>query len=126
MQEKILRKKVTKDSFYNSYLKCLNGYLNLTPRELEVLVELCNHQAQNLNINYSPEQLSKLVFGPSSREVIRTKLNISPYNLNNIIKILKGKGIILTTEDKYYILNSQLYIPLTDTEYQVNYKLEVV
>lgn len=126
MQEKILRKKVTKDSFYYSYLRCLNGYLNLTPRELEVLVELCNHQAQNINLNYSPEQLSKLVFGPTSREIIRTKLSISPYNLNNIIKILKSKSIILTTQDKYYILNPQLYLPLTDSEYSINYKIEVV
>jgi hypothetical protein len=126
MQEKVLRKKVTKDNFYNSYLKCFNGYLNLTPRELEVVVELCNTQAQNINLNYSPEQLSKLVFGPTSRENIRTKLSISPYNLNNIIKILKGKGVILTTVDKYYILNPQLYIPLTDNEYWVNYKLELV
>lgn len=126
MQEKVLRKKVTKDNFYSSYIKCLNGYLELTPREFEVLVELCNHQAHNLQLNYSPEQLSKIVFGPTSREIIRTKLSISPYNLNNIIKVLKGKGIILHSLNKNYILNPQLFIPLVDNEYSINYKIEVI
>ncbi len=78
-----------------------------------------------MSLNYSPEQLSKIVFGPTSREIIRTKLNISPYNLNNIIKTLKSKGIILTIDNHYY-LNQQVYVPLTDTEYAVNYKFEIV
>lgn len=125
MIEKNLKRKVKKEDFYKAYIKCFNGFLNLTTREFEVLVEICNYQAQNISLNYSPEQLSKIVFGPTSREIIRTKLNISPYNLNNIIKTLKSKGIILIIDNHYY-LNQQIYVPLIDTEYAVNYKIEIV
>lgn len=126
MNEKVLKRKVNKEDFYKVYLKSLNGFLDLTNREFEVLVELCNIQAQNLPLDYTPEQLSKIVFGPTSREIIRTKLSISPYNLNNIIKILKSKKVILITPNRLYYLNPQLYVPLTEQEYSVNYKFEIV
>lgn len=126
MHEKILKRKVKRQDFYKVYLQSLNGYLSLTKRELEVLVGLCNIQAQQLDKNYTPELLSKVVFGPVSRELIRTHLNISPYNLNNIIKVLKGKGVIKTSEDDYYYLNPQLYIPLIDKEYLVQFNFEVI
>jgi SOS-response transcriptional repressor LexA len=122
--EKILRKKIKKEELYSTYLQCLNGYLKLTNREFEVLVELCNLYAQNSSLNYTKEQLSKTVFGPTSREIIRTKLNISPFNLNNIIKILRNKNIIVSYEDNYYI-NPSILFPNTESEYNIQFKIEV-
>lgn len=125
MNDRILKRKVTKDNFYENYIKALNGYLKLTKREFEVLVGFCNIQAQNLDKGYTPELLSKVVFGLVSRELIRTQLNISPFNLNNVFKVLKRKGIIRTGENGLYYLSPQVYIPLTESEYSVQFKFEL-
>lgn len=124
MNEKTLKRKTTKDDFYSDYLKTMNGHLALTNRELEVLVELCKLQALTLDKDYSPEQLSKQILGSISRKEIRTKLGISPFNLNNIIKILKDKSIIKDTNGKYSI-HPMFFVPDTDNEYAINFKLEV-
>lgn len=122
MSEKILRKKVNKEDFYPIYLKTLNGQLSLTGRELEVLVELCKIQAQNIEI--PQEQLSKLVLSTSSRKLVSSKLNISPYNLNNIIKILKGRKIIL--ENNYgYLINNSLFVKDSDTNHIITFNIEI-
>lgn len=116
MNERILKRKVDTENFYYIYLKTLNGHLSLTNRELGVLVELCKLQAK-----YDD---SKLVFSSTSREAIRTQLNISPFNLNNIIKSLRSKKLIITEDKKYYI-NPKIFVPNTDTEYSINFKIEV-
>lgn len=126
MKDKVLKRRVTKENFYEMYYKALNGYLSLTPREFEILVGFCNIQAQHSNLDYTPEQLSKLIFGPTSREKIRTQLGISPYNLNNVLKVLKSKKIILTREDGTYYISPQIYVPLNETEYSVQFKFEVI
>ncbi len=85
-------------------------------------MELCKLQAQYVNLDYSQEQLSTLVFSSSSRKLIRTHLSISPYNLNNIIKVLRTKGLILTDVNKNYHLNPQIFVNNNELEYSVNYK----
>lgn len=122
---KILRKKVTRENFYKSYMQCLNGQLKLTPREFEVLVEICNLYALNSKLEYTKEQLSKIVFGPTSREIIRTKLSISPFNLNNVIKTLKTKGIFIISDNHYYV-NPNLFVPDTEDEYSIEFKIEII
>lgn len=124
MNEKTYRKRVNKEDFYYIYLKTLNGHLSLTNRELEVLVELCKLQNQNINKGYSDKQLAKQVFGASSRKLVRSHLNISPYNLNNIIKVLKTKRVLLDTEDGYKI-NPSLYVSDTEDQ-QINFKIEII
>lgn len=125
MSEKIFKRKINKQDFYKVYLKTLNGHLSLTNRELEVLVELCKIQAQHINKEYSNEQLSKIVFSPSSRKSIRTQLSISPYNLNNIIKVLKAKNVILSIENNYTI-NPSLFVTDSGEQYSINFKIEII
>lgn len=125
MNNKTLKKQVTKDNFYSSYLKAMNGYLELTGREFEVLVELCKLQAQYLQLDYSQAQLSALIFGATSRKLIRTHLNISPYNLNNVLKTLRDKKLILIAEDKSYSLNPQLFVNNDELEYTITYKFNI-
>lgn len=126
MNNKVLKRQVLKQDFYPTYLKALNGFLELTGREFEVLVELCKLQAQYLLLDYSEEQLSTIVFGPTSRKLIRTHLNISPYNLNNILKVLRDKHLILVNEDKSYRLNPQIFVNNTESEYSINYKFNII
>lgn len=122
MNEKILKRKVQKEDFYKIYLKTLNGHLELTSRELDVLIEFCKLQS-----SYSNEEVDsnpQLIFGNSPRQEIRTTLGISPYNLNNIIKSLKAKGVLLV-KGKSYVINPRLFVPNTDKEYSINFKIEI-
>jgi len=112
MNEKIFKRKIDKDNFYYVYFKTLNGHLSLTNRELAVLIELCKLQDSNR------------YFDKESREAIRVKLDISPFNLNNIIKSLKDQKMIMK-EDKNYIINPRLYVSTTDNEYSINFKIEI-
>lgn len=125
MSEKIFKKTINKEDFYPVYLKTLNGQLALTNRELEVLVELCKLQAQYMNKEYSDEQLSKLVFSSSNRKSISTQLSISPYNFNNIIKTLKAKYVILPTDSKGYKINKSLFVPDSEEDYSITFKLKI-
>lgn len=126
MNEKVLKRKVEEKDFYHVYLKTLNGHMALTNRELEVLVQLCKSQAKYLAAGYEDEKLSKILFSAISREEIRTLLDISPFNLNNIIKSLRTKGVLMTTNSKKYIINPKLFVPSTDKEYTVTFKIEVI
>lgn len=124
MNNKVYKRKVNKQDFYYIYLKTLNGHLSLTNRELEVLVEICKIQAQNINKGYSDEQLSKIVFSTSSRKLMRSHLNISSFNLNNIIKVLKDKKILLDM-DYGYKINPNVFV--SDQEDQsINFKIEIL
>lgn len=125
MNEKVLKRKVDIDNFYPVYLKTLNGHLALTNRELEVLVELCTIKAKYLDQKLTENELAKLVLGKAAREELRSKLNISPFNLNNIIKSLKDKQVLLANGRKYTI-NPRLFVPPTDKEYSINFKIEIV
>lgn len=125
MNEKILKRKVEVKDFYEVYLKTLNGHLVLTNRELGVLVEICKAQAKYMSNGYENEKLSKVLFSAISREEIRTLLNISPYNLNNIIKTLRSKQVLLDQGNKY-IVNPRLFVPSTEKEYTITFKIEVL
>lgn len=126
MNEKVLKRKVEEKDFYSVYLKTLNGHMALTNRELEVLVELCKSQARYLSAGYDNEKLSKILFSAISREEMRTLLDMSPFNFNNIIKSLRTKGVLLTLSPKKYIINPRLFVPSTDKEYTITFKIEVI
>lgn len=126
MNEKVLKRKVEEKDFYSVYLKTLNGHMSLTNRELEVLVQLCKSQAKYVSEGYDNEKLSKVLFSAISREEIRTLLNISPFNLNNVIKSLRTKGVLITLPTKKYIINPRLFVPSTDKEYTITFKIEII
>lgn len=124
MNEKILRRKVELKDFYKVYLKTLNGHMNLTNRELDVLTELCKLQSKYTKEGYTDNKLSKMIFSSLSREEIRTTLGISSFNLNNIMKSLRDKNYV-TKIDNIQIVHPRVYVPDTDSTYIVSFKIEL-
>lgn len=125
MNEKILKRNVEVKDFYYVYLKTLNGHLGLTNRELDVLVEFCKYQASYITEDKTDEEVSKYVFSTGVRQLIRETLQISPFNLNNIIKVLRKKSIFLTVDRKYYI-NPRIFVLNTEKEYSINFKINII
>lgn len=104
----ILNKKVTRDNYYKTYYSALNGILNLTNKQIDVLSEFSIIK-NNLPDTFTEEQKDIYTFSSSTRLIICEKLGITIYNLNNIIKDLKDKGFILTKNNKDYKINPFLF-----------------
>lgn len=110
----ILTKEVNKANFYKTYYKAINGILNLTNKQLEVLSEL-SFIRNSLPDTFSDSQKDEYTFSSSTRGIICEKLGITIYNLNNLIKELKEKGFLMVNNKKYKI-NPFLFQPLNDQD----------
>lgn len=126
MNEKILKRQVDRENFYHIYLKTLNGHLGLTKKELSVLVEFCKAQASVSKRNISDEEISKYIFSTKVRQLVRENLNISPFNLNNIIKTLRKKKLLITNASRSYMINPRIFVLDNEDEYSINFKIQIV
>lgn len=110
----ILTKKVNKDDFYITYYRALNGILNLTNKEIEVLSKLSNI----IDSDYDSPYISN-----STRAIASEELGISIQNFNNLFKKLKDKGFIVETP-KGLKINPFLYKKKESTEITFKFDLE--
>lgn len=86
-----LVKNVTKADLYSEFLKSLNGVLQLTDRELELMTLLVE-----LDINFIKlPGYSKNVVSTENRKLIRQRLGITPDNLSRYIGRFKEKGLLI-------------------------------
>ena len=102
-----LQLQVNKEDFYNKYYQTINGILKLTGKELAILVLLSNSKLQ-LGIT------DKELFSSKSRKLMAETLGISKFNLNNYIKSMKDRGIIIKQE-KSLAINPAVYKDITST-----------
>lgn len=86
-----LVKTVTKDTLIYEFLKSLNGILDITDRELELLSKLVE-----LDMKYDlTSGESKNVCSTKNRKTIKQELGITPDNLSRYITKFKEKGILV-------------------------------
>lgn len=102
-----LVKSVSKTDLLKEFLKSLNGILDLTDRELELLaafIELDVNTPKLPNIN-------KNVISTENRKYIKRTLGITPDNLSRYIAKFKSLGILQKgrAEDEVYV--NQALIP---------------
>lgn len=96
-----LVKSVSKSDLIMEFLKGLNGVLNLTARELELLAAFVE-----LDIN-TPKlpNIHKNVVSTENRKYIKNTLGITPDNLSRYIARFKAQGILIKgkAEDEVYV-----------------------
>lgn len=86
-----LVKTVTNDTLILDFLKSLNGILNITNREMELLAKLVE-----MDMKYDPSPLeNKNVVSTKNRKTIMADLKLTPDNLSRYIKRFKEKGILV-------------------------------
>lgn len=73
--------KLDKDNFYKGVLQLMNFSLNLSNVEIDIISTMLKNKLSMVNI--------------STREVLRISLDKSKENINNNIKRLKDKGILI-------------------------------
>lgn len=102
-----LVKKVSKTDLYKEFLKSLNGILDLTNRELELLATFID-----LDINTSKlPNISKNVISAENRKYIKRTLGITPDNLSRYIAKFKSQGILVKGEIEDEVKVNKVLIP---------------
>jgi hypothetical protein len=89
MNTKSISTKVTEENRIPFTLKFLNGFLNLTPKELEVVSNF-------LSIN------KEFPCGPKDRKEVCKKMELkNVQTLNNLIRSITTKGVFIYTQNGY-------------------------
>lgn len=102
-----LVKSVPKTDLYTEFLKSLNGVLQLTDRELELMTLLVE-----LDVNFSKlPGHSKNVVSTENRKLIKQKLGITPDNLSRYIGRFKEKGLLIQGKVEDEITVNKAIIP---------------
>ncbi len=109
--------KVKDSTYYQSYLQILNGILKLTRTEILVLAQFMDLKNSLDSSILSDSLKKKLLLSSENRKYIQETLDISEQNLNNYIKILKDKKMIIDGE-----LNPKIYINKIDGQ-EISFKL---
>ena len=117
-----LVKTVSKAELLTEFLKSLNGILDLTKRELELLacfIELDVNTPKLPNIN-------KNVISAENRKYIKRTLGITPDNLSRYIAKFKSQGILIKgrAEDEVYV-NKALIPEIIGDRVQITIILKV-
>ena len=102
-----LVKSVSKADLNTEFLKSLNGILDLTDRELELLATFI---AIDINTPTLPN-ISKNVISTENRKYIRKVLGITPDNLSRYITKFKNQGILVKGKIEDEVVVNKALIP---------------
>lgn len=102
-----LVKTVSKTDLYREFLNSLNGILNLTERELQLLTTFIE-----LDVN-TPKlpNVRKNVISTENRKYIKRTLGITPDNLSRYITKFKQQGILKVGKAEDEVMVSKALIP---------------
>lgn len=101
-------KNINEADLYKEFLTSLNGILDLTGRELELLTELTNI---DVNTVKTPKE-SKNVVSTANRKYLRKKLGITPDNLSRYITKFKNQGILVGGKLEDEVVVNKALIPI--------------
>ena len=100
--------KITREKYYKAMLKVANCFLDMTELELDLIAYMFTYQM--------------ITLGKSERIKLGSLLNISIANLNNYIKKLRDKGI-LVVDGKDLIVNSNIHNQIIDGSFSVKFEI---
>ena len=110
----------TQNDFYFKYLTSIRGVLDLSSKERMVLGEFMKIQEylDLKNSDISP-------FSSDNRKLVRKSLNMSSHSVNNYIKVLQNKRVVIRKEGNFRV-NSSIIPKIEDGRYVVafNFKIE--
>lgn len=100
--------KISKDKYYKAILSVINCFLNLTDYELELVVNMLNHNIKTLTTE--------------TRAQLRTLTKSNVHSFNNYIKRLKDKEVLIETS--YGLgLNPNITNSIADKEVNIKFKI---
>jgi hypothetical protein len=98
------QKKVTQSNYVREYVRVLNGLLDLTPREMDVLTSMIK-----VDIAWVPRSSEiKDILSTDSRRIILRETNMGKSNFTKVINKLISIGLLVLSTDSKYIINDLL------------------
>jgi len=96
------RKKISKKNLYKEFVRVLNGLLQLSDREAEVLQLL-----MDIDAHWHPvlETDLKNILSTDNRRALMKETRINKNNLTKYLNILKDKGILVGDKETGYYIN---------------------
>ena len=117
-----LVKTIDKKDLYFEFLTSLNGILQLTNREMELLTVLMNI---DVNTPKLPDY-TKNIISAENRKYIKTTLGITKDNLSRYIGRFKDKGIIVKGRaDDEWLINPALIPEIIGDRVQISIILKI-
>lgn len=111
----IFKRTIEKKDFYINFYKSINYVLNLSKQELAILSYFSNTLA-SMPRELNSSQRASMTFSAANRRIVANSLGISIFNLNNYLKSLRDKGIILGKDSRDMSINPKLWVELDELE----------
>lgn len=107
---KVLQKTVRKYDIYKAYIKLINGMLNLTPKEVDIMALLVK-----FDYEWEPKTNGdfKDVISTDNRRAIMRDIRINKNNLTNYIVKFKEKGLLIKNENGGWEIPKEI-VPVID------------
>lgn len=117
--------KTDTETFFFTWIKILQPFLNLRKQEVEVLGKLLYHRykIRCQIINPVDSFVDETLFGTAYRKKIKDELGLADYSFNNIISSLRKKKMLLGNS-----INKKI-IPNLDkqaTNFKLLYNFEII
>lgn len=116
------RKKVSRKSLHREFIRVLNGLLQLTERESEILAIL-----MDIDANWKPvvEAEIKDILSTDSRKAIMRETVINKNNLTKYTTMFKKKGIIAGNDKEGHYINPMFMPKATSGIVEVVFVLDL-
>jgi hypothetical protein len=118
------QKKVTKTNYIREYVTVLNGLLDLTQREVDVLCSMIK-----LDNNWAPRSPSdvKNILSTDSRRLMLKETGMNKSNFTKIVKKMTVIGLLVLSTDGKYVVNELLKPSIDDKgKIEVKFVLNVI
>lgn len=113
-------KSVKSKNKYREFLKVLNGVLQLSDREVDVLSILLQ-----LDVEWGNNFNLKNILSTDSRKAVMSSTKINKNNLTKYIVKFKSLGILRNTTDKTWIVNEMFVPQIENNKVTISFILDI-
>ena len=116
------QKKVTKNNYVREYVVVLNGLLDLTPREIDVLTAFIK-----LDQIWTPRNPSekKNLLSTDSRKIIMKEANMNKSNFQKIANKLLSIGLLVTSSEGDCVVNELMKPIIIKDKIEITFVLDM-
>jgi hypothetical protein len=115
---------VQRDKLYSTYFYAINGILGLTKKEIKIVSRFYYYLEEISKGVTDPVIQNELLFSVNYKRKIREDLEVSALLLNNYVKTLKDKGVIME-KDGIKSMNPVLRLDITADSVNISIVLQV-
>lgn len=116
------RKKVSRKKLYREFVRVLNGLLQLSDREAEVLSLL-----MGIDATWQPilGKGTKNILSPDNRKALMRETLISKNNLTKYLQTLKDKGLLIGDSSQGFYINPMFMPKETANIIEIVFTLDI-